>query len=47
MIVMAAEALFSGYSIRANDLSDLVSTVPPNIALASHLLFCSMSRHSY
>jgi hypothetical membrane protein len=29
-IVMAAETLFPGYSIRSNDLSDLASTVPPN-----------------
>jgi hypothetical membrane protein len=33
MIVMAAETLFPGYSIRANDLSDLASTVPPNTSL--------------
>jgi hypothetical membrane protein len=30
MTVMAAETLFPGYSTRANDLSDLASTVPPN-----------------
>ena len=28
--VLAAETLFPGYSIMANDLSDLASTVPPN-----------------
>jgi hypothetical membrane protein len=33
MIVMAAETLFPGYSSRANDLSDLASTVAPNISL--------------
>ena len=33
MIVMAAETLFPGYSTRANDLSDLASTVPPNTSL--------------
>ena len=33
MIVLVAEALFPGYSIRANDLSDLASTVPPNVSL--------------
>ena len=33
MIVLAAETLFPGYSIRANDLSDLASTVPPNASL--------------
>jgi hypothetical membrane protein len=33
MIVMVAETLFPGYSTRANDLSDLASTVPPNISL--------------
>lgn len=31
MTVMAAETLFPGYSTRANDLSDLASTIPPNI----------------
>jgi hypothetical membrane protein len=30
---MAAETLFPGYSTRANDLSDLASTVPPNISV--------------
>jgi hypothetical membrane protein len=34
MVVMAAETLFPGYSTRANDLSDLASTVPPNTSLA-------------
>ena len=33
MVVLAAETLFPGYSIRANDLSDLASTVPPNVSL--------------
>jgi len=33
MVVLAAETLFPGYSIRANDLSDLASTVPPNASL--------------
>lgn len=33
MTVMAAETLFPGYSTRVNDLSDLASTVPPNISL--------------
>lgn len=33
MIVMAAETLFPGYSVRSNDLSDLASTVPPNTSL--------------
>lgn len=33
IVVMAAETLFPGYSIRANDLSDLASTVTPNISL--------------
>lgn len=33
MIVLAAETLFPGYSIMNNDLSDLASTVPPNISL--------------
>lgn len=32
MAVLAAETLFPGYSIQANDLSDLASTVPPNIS---------------
>lgn len=32
MIVLAAETLFPGYSIRANDLSDLASTVPPHVS---------------
>ena len=32
MIVLAAETLFPGYSIRANDLSDLASTIPPNVS---------------
>ncbi|HSD58335.1 MAG TPA: DUF998 domain-containing protein, partial [Methanotrichaceae archaeon] len=31
--VMAAETLFPGYSTRANDLSDLASTVPPNLSM--------------
>jgi hypothetical membrane protein len=31
MTGMAAEALFPGYSTWANDLSDLASTIPPNI----------------
>jgi hypothetical membrane protein len=41
MTVLAAETLFPGYSIRANDLSDLASTVPPNISLVqpSAMLF--------
>jgi hypothetical membrane protein len=29
--VMSAETLFPGYTTRANDLSDLASTVPSNI----------------
>jgi hypothetical protein len=33
MTVLAAETLFPGYSTRANDLSDLASTVPPNLSL--------------
>lgn len=33
MAVMAAETLFPDYSTRANDLSDLASTVPPNTSL--------------
>jgi hypothetical membrane protein len=33
IIEMAAETLFPGYSTRANDLSDLASTVPPNLSL--------------
>ena len=33
MIVLAAETLFPNYSIMANDLSDLASTVPPNVSL--------------
>ncbi|HPS90783.1 MAG TPA: DUF998 domain-containing protein [Methanothrix sp.] len=33
MIVLAAETLFPSYSIMSNDLSDLASTVPPNISL--------------
>jgi hypothetical membrane protein len=32
IIEMAAETLFPSYSTRANDLSDLASTVPPNIS---------------
>ena len=32
-MVIAAETLFAGYTTRANDLSDLASTVPPNISL--------------
>lgn len=33
VIEMAAETLFPGYSTRVNDLSDLASTVPPNLSL--------------
>lgn len=33
MIVLAAETLFPNYSVMANDLSDLASTVPPNVSL--------------
>jgi len=33
LFVMAAETLFHGYSTRVNDLSDLASTVPPNVTL--------------
>jgi hypothetical membrane protein len=33
IVEMAAETLFPGYSTRANDLSDLASTVPPNVAI--------------
>lgn len=33
MVVMAAETLFPGYSTRANDLSDLASTVPPHTSV--------------
>ncbi|MDD4652749.1 MAG: DUF998 domain-containing protein [Methanothrix sp.] len=33
MIVLAAETIFPGYSIMNNDLSDLASTVPPNVSL--------------
>lgn len=33
VVEMAAETLFPGYSTRANDLSDLASTVPPNLSL--------------
>lgn len=33
IVVIAAETLFPGYSTRANDLSDLASTVPPNLSL--------------
>jgi hypothetical membrane protein len=33
LMVIAAETLFPGYTTRANDLSDLASTVPPNISL--------------
>lgn len=33
IIEMAAETLFPGYNTRANDLSDLASTVPPNVSL--------------
>jgi hypothetical protein len=33
MTVKAAETLFPGYSTRANDFSDLASTVPPNTSL--------------
>jgi hypothetical membrane protein len=32
LMVIAAETLFPGYTTRANDLSDLASTVPPNIS---------------
>jgi hypothetical membrane protein len=41
MIVLAAETLFPGYSIRTNDLSDLASTIPPNISVVqpSAMLF--------
>ncbi|MBN1235432.1 MAG: DUF998 domain-containing protein [Methanotrichaceae archaeon] len=41
MTVLASETLFPGYSTRANDLSDLASTVPPNISLVqpSAMLF--------
>ena len=33
IVEMAAETLFPGYSTRANDLSDLASTVPPNTSI--------------
>jgi len=33
MTVLAAETLFPRYSIMANDLSDLASTVPPNVSV--------------
>jgi hypothetical membrane protein len=33
LIVIAAETLFPGYTTRANDLSDLASTVWPNMSL--------------
>jgi hypothetical membrane protein len=33
MTVLAAETLFPSYSIMANDLSDLASTVPPNVSV--------------
>jgi hypothetical membrane protein len=33
MTVLAAETLFPGYSIMSNDLSDLASTVPPNVSV--------------
>ena len=39
MIVMTAETLFPGYSARANDLSDLASTVPPNTSLVQPSAF--------
>lgn len=41
LTVMAAETLFPGYSTRANDLSNLASTVPPNTSLVqpSAILF--------
>jgi hypothetical membrane protein len=41
MTVLAAETLFPSYSSRANDLSDLASTVPPNVSLVqpSAMLF--------
>jgi len=32
MVVLAAETLFPGYSIRANDLSDLACTFPPAVS---------------
>jgi hypothetical membrane protein len=32
MVVLAAETLFPGYSSRLNDLSDLASTVQPNLS---------------
>jgi hypothetical membrane protein len=33
IVEMAAETLFPNYTTRANDLSDLASTVPPNLSL--------------
>jgi hypothetical membrane protein len=33
IVEMMAETLFPGYSTRANDLSDLASTVPPNLSI--------------
>lgn len=33
VVEMAAETLFPNYTTRANDLSDLASTVPPNLSL--------------
>lgn len=41
MTVLAAETLFPGYSSRTNDLSDLASTIPPNISVVqpSAMLF--------
>ncbi|MDQ4073243.1 MAG: DUF998 domain-containing protein [Thermoproteota archaeon] len=30
IMIIAAESLFPGYSIRVNDLGDLASTIPPN-----------------
>jgi len=43
MTVLAAETLFPGYSSRTNDLSDLASTIPPNISVVqpSAMLFNS------
>ncbi|MCU0638066.1 MAG: DUF998 domain-containing protein, partial [Methanothrix sp.] len=43
MVVLAAETLFPGYSSRLNDLSDLASTVPPNLSIIqpSSMLFNS------
>jgi len=33
MTVLASETLFPGYSIRINDLSDLASTISPNVSV--------------